>query len=256
MVSARKIQADSPRAYGVPLVSCICLTTHPRRAALLPDAVRSYRQQSYCPRELIVVNDGEPLVSRAADVRVVNLPDRGSRWTVGEKRNVGVRLARGEYLATWDDDDVSLPDRLQDEVSSALLWQADYVMADAAFVADADLQPLGNCNRWKYNGVMASALIRRDVVVAVGGYAAADYREDVDLCERIRYLARGQVATLDGARWYVLRRHGTNITLDAGEHDAKYTACAARDPEAAAAIAGIAALRRGPGGDDVTPSMP
>lgn len=235
----------------LPLVSCVCLTTHPRRAAFLGDALVSYRAQTYPARELLVVNDGEPLRSRAEDVRVVNLPDRGARWTVGEKRNVGVRLARGEYLATWDDDDVSLPERLAEQVARAEQWGAAAVLADRMAVADARLRLHGNCYRGALRATMASAMLRRSAVVAAGGYPTADYMEDVEVLERVRLVCRRPVGIMRGADWYVLRRHGGNVTLDYRETDDEYTACALRDPATVEAQARLDALLRGPGREDV-----
>jgi len=234
-----------------PLVSCILLTTHPRRAQYLPDALRSYRQQTYASRELIVVNDGAPLTAAAADVRVVNLPRRDRPWTIGEKRNVGVRAAAGEYLATWDDDDVSLPPRLAEQVAAALAWRADVVRADGMYIADASLSLAGRCQRSAAAPVMASALIRREAAVRAGGYPVADYLEDAEMIQRITLLGLGHVATLPGCRWYVLRRHSSNVTLDAGERADEYIQCAACDPETGAAVRAIQALQRGPGADDV-----
>jgi glycosyltransferase involved in cell wall biosynthesis len=233
-----------------PLVSCVCLTTHPRRAAFLPDALRSYRQQTYEARELVVINDGAPLTSAAGDVRVINLPSRASRWTIGEKRNVGVRAARGEYLATWDDDDLSLRSRLVEQVEAAEAWRADVVRCDGAYIADAALSLAGRCSR-AMAPVMASALIRREAIVRAGGYPVADYLEDGALIERIRLVGRGLVATMPG-RWYVLRRHGGNVTLAAGERGETYSACALGDvSDVREAARAIEALRRGPGGGDV-----
>lgn len=234
-----------------PLVTCVCLTVTPKRFHLLPDALRSYRQQTYSPRELLVINDGKPLVSRAPDVRVINLPDRGKRWSIGEKRNVGIREAHGEFLAVWDDDDVSLPRRLAEQVAAALSWNADYVMADSGYVSDMDLNLTGDCEKGPIRVVLASSLIRRSLLVAAGGYRPVNYLEDVEMLERIRYLARGSVATMPGAKFYVMRRHQANATLVAGENHNSYFACAAHNPDARAAAAGIDTLRLGPGATDV-----
>ena len=236
---------------ALPLVSCVCLTTSPHRAAFLPDALRSYRQQSYTPRELLIVNDGDPIQPAAPDVRVVNLPDRGYKWSVGEKRNVGVRYAQGDYLATWDDDDVSLPWRLAVQMDAALAWNADVVLADCMYIADASMNLAGNCNRGRQRAVMASALAKRNAIVRAGGYEAADYMEDVGMLERIRLVSRGHVATMRDCDWYVMRRHAGNVTLDAGETAEQWLSCGLRNPDVASAAVELESVLAGPGGEDV-----
>lgn len=234
-------------------VSCICLTTWPRRERFLPDALRSYRQQTFADRELIIVNDGTPLVSHAPDVIVVNLPDVGRPWTIGEKRNVGVRAAHGQFIATWDDDDVSLPERLAEQMAVARRENADVVVARKMLIADADMHLVGDCDRGRVRHTQASALLRRNAVVAAGGYPISNYLEDAAVIERIRFYLLGRVITMPSASWYVLRRHGSNVTLDAGETNERYLSCGMRSPEVARQQRAVDAVRSGPGGRDVTP---
>ena len=68
--------------------------------------------QTYRPIEAVVVDDGHPPVSQRAlrqeigeaiNIRVVRL---NSRLSIGGKRNVGVRAARGAIIMHWDDDDM------------------------------------------------------------------------------------------------------------------------------------------------------
>lgn len=235
----------------LPLISCVCLTVTPKRFHLLPDALRSYRQQTYSPRELLVINDGKPLVSRAPDVRVINLPDRGRRWSIGEKRNVGIREAHGEFLAVWDDDDVSLPSRLVEQMAVLLSYNADYVKADAGYVSDRNLKLIGNCTPRLYHSILASALARRSILVSVGGYGITSYGEDAQMLEAIRLVGRGHVVIIPNARWYVMRRHEVNVTLEAGERSEEYNACALKDPDVKQAEILIDIMRRGPGGNDI-----
>lgn len=227
------------------LVSCILLTTHPKRAAFLPDAVASYRAQTHAPRELVVVNDGPVrLRSDSSDIVVVNLPARGHPWTIGEKRNVGVRHAQGEWLATWDDDDISLPHRLTEQLRHARGMSADYVMADRMHIADADMRVYGSCFRSTNRPTMPSALVRRDLVVRAGGYPAKNYMEDAELLERVRLLARGRVSTMFEADFYVMRRHGSNVTNSFGESDSAWKTCALKDPEREKTQAAVDAVRQ------------
>jgi hypothetical protein len=98
---------------------------------------------------------------------------------------------------------------------------------------------------------MPSALLRRDAVVRAGGYREVDYLEDAGLLERLRLVLRAHVATLPGCGWYVMRRHGANVTLAHGESNAAYLACGLRSPAVRAQQAALDAVRAGPGGTDV-----
>ena len=94
-----------------PLVSCIMPTVG--RPRFVPIAVRFFLRQSYAPRELIVVDDGEPridhLIPQLPSIRYCRLERRRS---LGDKRNLACELASGDFIAHWDDDDWSAPSRL------------------------------------------------------------------------------------------------------------------------------------------------
>lgn len=215
------------------MISCILLTTHPRRAAYLADAVASYRAQTFAQRELVIINDGPtPLRTEASDIRVLNLPPRsdGRAWTIGEKRNVGLRHARGEFCATWDDDDISLPNRLRDQHDFAVATGADYVLADRASIADAEMRIYGTCYRGEIFPTMASALIRLSTAARSGGYSKKNYLEDAELLERVRMLKLGIVRVMPNADFYIARRHGGNVTNNFGEVDDDSRVCALKNP--------------------------
>jgi glycosyltransferase involved in cell wall biosynthesis len=96
-----------------PLVSCLCLTRN--RLEWLKKAVACYEAQTYAPRELVIIADAEP------DVLGCRLPASARVFfagpiNVGRKRNFGCRLAAGDLVAHWDDDDYSAPQRLADQV--------------------------------------------------------------------------------------------------------------------------------------------
>ncbi len=119
-----------------PLVSCI-MPTHNRRR-FLPLAVRYFLRQAYEPRELIVVDDGDDpvadLMPQDPRVRYVRL-DR--RHTVGAKRNSACRLARGELIVHWDDDDWMADWRLTYQVGQLLERDADLCGLDRLLFLDA-----------------------------------------------------------------------------------------------------------------------
>ena len=97
-----------------PLISVIVPTFN--RAAYVRDAVVSVLAQTYHPVELIVVDDGSTdntaavLAAYRDDRRVTVLAteNRG----VAAARNAGLAVARGEFVAFLDSDDVLTPDGL------------------------------------------------------------------------------------------------------------------------------------------------
>lgn len=115
--------APVPQA-GAPLVSVVIPTYN--RAHLVREAAASVLAQSYRPLELIVVDDGSTdaavteaaaaALARRAEVRVLRQAHTGMP---GQARNAGARLARGEYLAFLDSDDLWLPQKLALQVAAA-----------------------------------------------------------------------------------------------------------------------------------------
>jgi len=108
---------------GEPGLCSIILPTY-NRAAFLPDAIASIHAQQYEHWELIIVDDGSTDDTRACCVeltreirqptRYVYQPNRGA----DSARNRGVELARGEYIAFYDNDDLWLPHHLSDCIAA------------------------------------------------------------------------------------------------------------------------------------------
>ena len=103
----------------MPLVSVIIPTYN--RWPMLRDAVASVLTQTFKNFELIIVDDGSTdetaheLAQYGASLRLVSQHNRG----VAAARNAGVRVAKGEYIAFLDSDDLWLPKKL--EVQTAFM---------------------------------------------------------------------------------------------------------------------------------------
>ncbi len=98
-----------------PLVSVIVPVYNGER--FLAQALDSVFAQDYRPLEVIVVDDGSTdrtaQIAQAYDVRYIHQPNQGH----GMAKNVGVRAARGEYLAFIDADDLWEPRKLSLQVA-------------------------------------------------------------------------------------------------------------------------------------------
>jgi hypothetical protein len=87
------------------------------RRRFVEQALACFLAQDWQHRELIVVDDGEPvrdLIPSSPMFSYVHLGD--VHRTIGAKRNAACQLARGEYIVHWDDDDWSGPQRISEQV--------------------------------------------------------------------------------------------------------------------------------------------
>ncbi|MCI0428969.1 MAG: glycosyltransferase [Rhodospirillales bacterium] len=117
-------RSPPPNLGAEPLVSVV-ITSY-NRPELLLHAIRSVRNQTYKPVEIIVIDDGssvdigQAVLAHDRHVAVIrNAETRGANYS----RNAGIDRARGEIVAFLDDDDEWLPNKL--EVQVAALREAD-----------------------------------------------------------------------------------------------------------------------------------
>jgi len=100
-----------------PDVSCICLTHG--RPWLLAEAVESFCRQRLngIRAELVIANDcpEQWLLCDVPNVMIINM--RHQVMDLCQKTNITMEYCRGRYGCLWDDDDISLPDRITDGVA-------------------------------------------------------------------------------------------------------------------------------------------
>ncbi len=163
---------------GGPLVSCICPTYNrpPSHQVLVEEAIESFLRQDYPHKELVVLNDcpEQELICDAPGVRVINHPVRFE--TLGEKCNALVDLAKGELVAMWDDDDLSLPWRLS--LSVDRLGDADYFNPRAYWYLPRSGLIHDHAVGYAHN----ASLFRKSAFNAIGGYEpiSSGYDRDID----------------------------------------------------------------------------
>lgn len=102
-----------------PLVSCVMPTWN--RRSFIPAAIDCFLKQTYEPRELVILDDGEEQIEDLfpKDSRIHYVFENHRRIT-GDKRNRVNELSRGELICHWDDDDWSARTRIQDQVARLL----------------------------------------------------------------------------------------------------------------------------------------
>jgi glycosyltransferase involved in cell wall biosynthesis len=98
------------------LVSCILPTKN--RAAFIPQAIKSFQDQTYPAKELIVLDNGTDITEALipTDPAIKYAKVTGNK-TVGEMRNLCVKMAQGKVICHFDSDDWSHPDRVTDQVT-------------------------------------------------------------------------------------------------------------------------------------------
>jgi glycosyltransferase involved in cell wall biosynthesis len=128
----------------LPLVSCI-MATRGRRDFVL-QSVRYFLQQDYPARELLILDDDtQDLSSELSDdphIRYLRLPPGLS---IGAKRNRGCELARGTFIAHWDDDDWYAPTRLSAQVVPLSSGTANICALSAGTFFDLDHWQFWKC---------------------------------------------------------------------------------------------------------------
>ena len=205
--------AGDARAMSPGLVNCIMLVTWPHRCDMIQHAVLSFTQQDHRARTLTVVNDGEPC--RLSDAffhrhgcrgQVLAAP-RGA--SIGEKRNLGAAaVPEAEFIASFDDDDFSLPSRLRLHVEriGACMW----LSASRKFIA---LHTLDNVVGFEFGRCFGAGMIRAEVARTLP-WPDVSWREDQLMYEAAReHPSFGATRMLEADDLtYVHRRHETNAS--------------------------------------------
>jgi glycosyltransferase involved in cell wall biosynthesis len=208
---SRSARAGLGPEATLPLVSCICPTYNrpPQYQHLLEEAIASFLRQDYPNKELIVLNDcpGQELICDEPGVRVVNVAERFA--SIGDKLNAAVGLARGELIAPWDDDDISLPWRLS--LSLERLGDADYFNPRCYWFLDDEGLHVDHSMGYANN----ASLFRRAAFEGVGGYPSVSLGPDAALDAALSGLANA-VDPLRGdkelrrSEWFYIYRWGVS----------------------------------------------
>jgi glycosyltransferase involved in cell wall biosynthesis/predicted O-methyltransferase YrrM len=193
-----------------PVVSCIMPTFN--RPWAVPMAIGYFLAQDYPERELIVVDDGDQSIGHLlpADPRIRYLRLQ-QRFTVGSKRNIACREARGEFIVHWDDDDWNASWRLSYQVAEMLRTHADVSGTDRFYNWD----PLTG-EAWRYSsaGVGFLCLTGGTLMYRHSFWQGHPFPE-VDVGEDNAFVmnsSQAKIAVLDRQDFYVATIHPGNTS--------------------------------------------
>ncbi len=188
-----------------PMISCLMVTRN--RVELAQRAVACFRNQLYPNCELLILDDDPDSalsiwVAQLADphIRHIHVPDEGK--SLGELRNLAVEKSSGEYLAQWDDDDLSDPQRLEVQMAVIQALQVDACLLERHQIWWPESERLAYSKRRMWE---SSFLCKRANLPA---YPPIRKGEDSLV---IRLMLRGgRVAVLDAPWLYTYVFHGAN----------------------------------------------
>lgn len=192
---------------------------------LLKPALASITAQTFEDFELLVIDDGstEPVADfigglRDSRVRFASRPNRGLGATLNEL----LRMARGEYIARMDADDIALPGRLGAQVEaldhdrSLSIVGCQIAFLVAGHLTGARRFPVEHAGiraellEGRFPLCHPAVMFRREAATAVGGYRLDGAGEDLDFFLRIT--EQGRSANVDQVLFhYRLVEHSLSI---------------------------------------------
>ena len=166
------------------------------------EAIDSILNQTFHDFEFLIINDGSTdnslnIIESYKDPRI-RLIHNKINLGLTKSLNIGLKEARGEYIARMDADDISLPNRFR--------WQMEYMEAHPDIVlisGNIEIIDAHGNSLWKsdkvndpdliawellfhnYIGGHSQVLFRRDIALQFGGYSEdCRYSQDYDLWSR------------------------------------------------------------------------
>jgi glycosyltransferase involved in cell wall biosynthesis len=187
----------------------------------LSQALESVFSQDYDPFEVVFVDDGSTdgtgEIAQSFPVRYLHQENQG----LPAARNAALRVARGEFVAFADDDDLLPPSKLTVQArflsehpeTGCVLGRQEWIVEDGVQAPELKRDPIFG----ELGGIqLVSAMFRRAVLDELGGFDPTyRYAEDRDLFVRMR--ERGvEIEVLPDVVLHK-RLHGSNMTMNQPE---------------------------------------
>jgi len=197
-----------------PMVSCICATYNrmPKYRHLLEEAIESFERQTWPHKELIILNDTpcQELLYFGPQVRVINTQTRYK--SLGEKLNAAITASVGQFICCWDDDDISLPWRI--EKSLELLGTLDYCNPRKYWLMNPWLQQ-NHATGCAHN----CSMFRRSAYDRVGGYRKISGPQDWHFDKALKKTCSFSCPPLSRKDWWYIYRWGVGPSHISSQQD-------------------------------------
>lgn len=210
----------------IPVVSVVMAVHNGEK--YLAEAVESILHQTFADFEFLIIDDGSTdgsvailsaYAARDARIRLVSQAHCG----LTKSLNAGIELAQGEFIARFDADDVSLPDRFDRQVS-ALRSDPSLVVigTKVELITDEGLYLGTRRNATEHNEIRKrllladggalthpAVMIRRSALEAIGGYDETfSVGQDLELFLRLSEI--GKLGNLPDTL-LLWRQHDTSV---------------------------------------------
>jgi len=188
-----------------PLISILVAAYNAEK--YIAEALDSCLAQTYSPIEIIVVNDSSKdntekialeYATKDNRIKVFTHPNMGAALT----RNRGIELAKGEWIAILDGDDVLFPHTIEEQFKYQQIHPKAVVVSDWGYYIGENSKIIGKyaypydltnyeqCQKYlkekrMINILHAGTIYRRDVILGFGGYSAEQICEDNYMWNRL-----------------------------------------------------------------------
>ncbi len=190
-----------------PLVTAVMLTgDHPSRRPLAAVAIECFLNQTYDNRELLVINQSSDKVGPESSLVREELVAPGK--TVGELRNIGLDLAKGALVVSWDDDDWHAPARIATQAAACDALVCASILQRYTTVDLTTGEAFGrSCKTFPCGGCEGTILHTRSVL----RYPSLSKGEDTGFAKT--FLDAGRLVVVDNdPLLYVRTYHGRNVS--------------------------------------------
>jgi glycosyltransferase involved in cell wall biosynthesis len=209
---------EKDRDETLPIVSIVMPTYN--RVELLEKSIQSVFDQTFENWELIIVDDGSTdatqermtaLDAREKRIRYMRIPRIENKGIAGYL-NIGIKNARGKYIARIDDDDywchkdkLSLQVDFLEKNTEYVLVGGGGILVDEKgvekfrYLKNETDEEIRNYALFSNPIAHTAVMFRKDVFDKIGGYGDFDHAEDMDLALRL-----GKVGKLYNMKEYFI----------------------------------------------------